>query len=161
MDAIRAATPYDVPAMVALSEKYRRQLEADQPLLWRLLWRQAEGSAEAQADYFRALLRRDEALVLVHSAVEGLAGFLVATLQTAPPVYAPGGPTCLIDDFCMAEGRYWPKAGAALLAEAMRRARERGAVQVVVICPHHDQAKLALLAAEGLTLATEWHTRPL
>jgi hypothetical protein len=157
MDAIRAAMPDDVPAMVALSEKYRRQLETFQPVLWR----KAEGSAEAQADYFRALLRRDDVLALVHSAVEGLAGFLVATVQSAPPVYAPGGPTCLIDDFCMGEGRYWPKAGAALLSEAMRRARERGAVQVVVICPHHDQAKLALLASEGLTIASEWHTRPL
>ena len=100
-------------------------------------------------------------VALVHRAVEGLAGFLIATMQAAPPVYDPGGLTGVIDDFCMAEERYWPKAGSALLNEAMRRARERGAVQVVVVCPHRDQAKLTLLAAEGLSVASEWHTRPL
>jgi hypothetical protein len=97
----------------------------------------------------------------VHRAVNGLAGFLIATLQPAPPVYAPGGLTCVIDDFCVAEARYWPKAGAALLQEAMRCARERGAAQVVVACPHRDQAKLTLLAGEGLSVASEWHVRPL
>jgi hypothetical protein len=157
MDAIRKAEREDVPAMVALSEQYRRSLEAYAPVFWR----KAPGSAEAQAAYFESLFQRDDVLMLVHRAVEGVAGFLIAHLHAAPPVFAPGGLTCIIDDFCMAEGFYWPKAGAHLLREAMRCAKERGAVQVVVVCPHRDQIKQTLLAAEGLSVVSEWHTRAL
>ena len=157
MDAIRPAQPDDVPAMVALSERYRAQLETYEPQFWR----KAEGAAAAQTRYFLDLLQRPEVIARVHRAVEGLAGFVIATLISAPPVYAPGGLTCVVDDFCVAEARFWPKAGTALLQEAMRCARERGAVQVVVVCPHRDQAKLTLLAAEGLHVASEWHTRRL
>ncbi len=158
MDAIRAAQADDVPAMVAQSEQYREQLQTYQPVFWR----KAEGSAEAQARYFLGLLQRSDVIALVHRAVnDGLAGFLIATLQAAPPVYDPGGLTCTIDDFCVAQAIHWPKAGTALLHAAMRLARERGAVQVVVVCPHRDQAKLTLLAGEGLSVASEWHTRPL
>lgn len=157
MDAIRVAQAEDVPAMVALSERYRARLEHYQPVFWR----KAEGAAQAQTRYFLSLLPRTDVVALVHRAVNGLAGFLIATLQPAPPVYAPGGLTCVIDDFCVAEERYWPKAGAALLQEAMRGARERGAAQVVVVCPHRDQAKLTLLAAEELSVASEWHVRAL
>lgn len=155
MDAIRWAQADDVPAMVALSERYRRQLATYEPVFWR----PASDAVEAQTRYFLSVLPRPEVLALVYRAVDGLAGFVIATLQPAPPVYDPGGLTCLIDDFCVEEERYWPKAGAALLQEAMRCAKERGAVQVVVICPHRDQAKLTLLSAEGLSVASEWHTR--
>ena len=157
MDAIRTAQADDVPAMVALSERYRAQLELYEPRFWR----KAEGTAAAQTRYFLELLQRPEVLALVHRAVEGLAGFVIATLSPGPPVYAPGGLTCVIDDFCVAEARYWPKAGAALLREAMRCARQRGAAQVVVVCPHRDQAKLTLLAREGLSVTTEWLTKGL
>jgi GNAT superfamily N-acetyltransferase len=157
VDAIRPAQADDVPEMVALSERYRAQLETYEPQFWR----KAEGAAAAQTRYFLELLQRQDVIALVHRAVEGLAGFVIATLMPAPPVYAPGGLTCMIDDFCVAEARYWPKAGAALLQEAMRCARERGAVQVVVVCPHQDQAKLTLLAGAGLHVASEWHTRGL
>ena len=157
MEAIRTAQADDVAGMVALSEQYRRQLETYQPVFWR----KADGSAGAQTRYFLSLLQRPDVLALVHRAVDGLAGFLIAALREAPPVYAPGGLTCVIDDFCVAEESYWPKAGTALLREAMRVARARGAVQIVVVCPHRDQAKLTLLAAEGLSAASEWHTRPL
>ncbi len=155
MDAIRAAEAEDIAGMVALSEQYRQRLERYQPVFWRT----AEGSAEAQARYFASLLPRADVLALVHGAVTGLAGFVIVRLQEAPPVYAPGGLTATIDDFCVAQELHWPTTGAALLNEAIRRARERGAVQVVVVCPHRDQAKLTLLAAEGLTIASEWHTR--
>jgi hypothetical protein len=157
MEAIRPAQPDDVPAMVALSERYRRRLEVYEPVFWR----KAPASAEAQSRYFLELLPRPEVLALVHRAVDGLAGFLIAELKEAPPVYAPGGLTCAIDDFCMAEESYWPKAGAALLQEAMRCAKARGAVQVVVVCPHRDQTKQTLLALEGLSAVAEWHTRAL
>ena len=157
MDAIRTAEADDVAGMVALSERYRQQLEHYQPVFWR----KAPGSDAAQASYFQSLLQRPEVIAIVHRAVTGLAGFLVATLDEAPPVYAPGGLTCTIDDFCVAEELHWPITGATLLNEAVRRARERGAIQVVVVCPHRDQAKRTLLAAEGLAIASEWHTRAL
>lgn len=157
MTGIRTAQPDDIAAMVALAERYRARLETYEPLFWR----KAAGSAEAQARFFETLLPRDEVLALVHSGVDSLAGFLIAVLQAAPPVYDPGGLTCRIDDFCVAEERLWPRAGAALLVEACRRAKERGAAQVVVVCPHRDLAKATLLAVEGLSVASAWHTRTL
>lgn len=157
MDAIRTAATKDMAGMVALAERYRRQLERYQPDFGRA----GLVSAADQASYYLSLLTRPEVIALVHGAVSGLAGFLIAILREVPPAYVPGGLTCTVEDFCVAEEIHWPTTGAALLREAVRRAGERGAVQVVVICPHRDQAKLTLLAAEGLSVASEWRTWPL
>jgi hypothetical protein len=90
-----------------------------------------------------------------------LDAFVSATLVPAPPVYNSGGPTCMIDDFCRAEAADWEGAGAWLLEEAGRRARERGAVQAVVVCGHRDEAKRKMLAALGFGIASEWYVRGL
>jgi len=37
-----------------------------------------------------------------------LTGFLIATLNLAPPVYDPGGLTCDIDDFVVTPAPKWP-----------------------------------------------------
>jgi hypothetical protein len=50
--------------------------------------------------------------------------------------------------------------GAALLAAARERLAELGAVQVVVVCGHHDEAKLGALLASGLSRASEWLVAP-
>jgi len=51
--------------------------------------------------------------------------------------------------------------GRRLLDEAVARAKERGASQVVVVCGHLDQPKREMLAACGLSIASEWWTRPI
>jgi len=84
---------------------------------------------------------------------------VIATVVEAPPVYDPGGLTCLVDDFVVADPREWETIGATLLSEANRQARERGAVQAVIVCGHQDQPKRAMLAAGGFSVASEWYVK--
>jgi GNAT superfamily N-acetyltransferase len=95
----------------------------------------------------------------LHSCIAGevIDGFVLAMLVPAPPVYDPGGLTCSIDDFCVADPTLWNTVGMALLDEAQRLARERGAVQVVVVCGAHDEPKRRLLESRGLSIASHWY----
>jgi len=77
-------------------------------------------------------------------------------LIPAPPVYDPGGLTCLVDDFVVREPEAWDQVGASLLRAVNQLARERGAVQTVVVCRRLDEAKRATLADQGLTVVSEW-----
>ena len=88
-------------------------------------------------------------------------GFAVITTLPAPPVYDPGGLSSLIDDFVVSSPEKWVTAGATLLGAATAWARERGAVQVVVVSGPHDGAKRAVLQDAGLYVASEWFTAPL
>ncbi|MCL4545642.1 MAG: hypothetical protein M1118_13785 [Chloroflexi bacterium] len=82
-------------------------------------------------------------------------------MRVAPPVYDPGGSSCEIDDFCVAQAGDWQTVGEALLTEANREAKARGAVQCVVVCGHLDLPKRAMLSALGFTVASEWWVQPL
>jgi GNAT superfamily N-acetyltransferase len=157
MITISPARPDHVDAMVALSEAKRTQYAAYQPHFWR----KAENSAAVQTPYFYELLARDSILALVAQDGEAVVGFVIAAVIPAPAVYDPGGPTCMIDDFCVADPELWATVGRDLLTAATTAARNRGAAQVVVVCGHLDQPKRAALAAAGLTLASEWYTSPL
>jgi hypothetical protein len=150
---IRRATPTDLPAIIALTEKRRAQYQAYQPTFWR----PAPNAAQAQEAFFQTLFDRPDHLFLVHEAPEGVDGFLVARLVPSPPVYAPGGSTCSIDDFVAP----WPIPGDTLLEAAITWAKEQGAAQVVVVTAEKDQAKRAMLAQCGLTIASEWWTKPI
>lgn len=90
-----------------------------------------------------------------------MVGFVIGLLRPPPPVYDPGGPTLLIDDFCVNRPQDWDDAGAALLNEVRRRGRGRGAVQVVVVCGPQDEPKRRLLEEADLVVASEWWTSPL
>jgi hypothetical protein len=88
-------------------------------------------------------------------------GFVIAALVPAPPVYDPGGPTCLIDDFVVADLDLWPSMGRELLDEVHQRAARRGAVQSLVVCGPLDQQKRSMLLAAGSVIISEWFTQPL
>ena len=150
---IRPAALADVPRMVELSERTRSQLATYLPTFWR----KAENSAAAQTVYFNDLIEQGEAILRVHETDSGIDGFIIALLINAPPVYDPGGLTCLIDDFCVAHDEDWLTVGRELLDAAITAAREHGAVQVAVICPDRYDAKRELLAAEGLVIGSSWH----
>ena len=75
------------------------------------------------------------------------------------PVYDPGGKTCLVDDFAVDSAGDWTTVGNALLAAALQEARERGAVQAVVVCGHRDDPKRHMLAGDGFSIASEWYVR--
>lgn len=157
MTAIRIATLTDIPALVELSEQFRTTLEQLQPHMWR----KSADSRAAQTSHFEKLLTENtNVIALVHEA-PAITGFVIASLVAAQPVYDPGGLTCLIDDFCVAQPNLWKTVGAALMQTVTNMARSHGAVQVVVICPHLDKAKRAMLRSHKLSIASEWFTREL
>jgi 2-keto-3-deoxy-6-phosphogluconate aldolase len=67
----------------------------------------------------------------------------------------------MIDDFCVADPQEWQTVGSVLLAEATQQAKARGAAIAIVVTPHLDQEKRAMLQAEGHSLASEWYVKPL
>lgn len=156
---VREATAGDIEAMVELAARRRAAYAARQPVFWR----EARGARTAQAIHFRALLEGGEARAFVWSDGEGrVRGFAVAEIRQAPPVYDPGGATCLVDDLCVADDTLWDTVGRDLIQAATAWAgRAGGTVQAVVACGAHDRAKARLLGSLGYAVATEWHVRSL
>jgi GNAT superfamily N-acetyltransferase len=64
----------------------------------------------------------------------------------APPVYAPGGPTALIDDFTVADPAAWDSVGGWLFEAVRTEAAKRGAVGIVSIRAHKDERKRSFLS---------------
>jgi GNAT superfamily N-acetyltransferase len=157
-DGYRMAAADDAAALAELSDPRRQQYQAYQPTFWR----PAADACERHEPFLRSLVTRDDVIALVHECGDGTVdGFVIATLAPAPPVYDPGGPTCSIDDYCVADPADWDTIGRQLLEYTIAAAKTRGASQVVVVCGHLDAPKRAMLAAAGLTIASEWYTRPL
>jgi GNAT superfamily N-acetyltransferase len=155
--AVRPATKDDVPEILDLAESKREEYQRYQPSFWR----KAGDSREKQAPYLVTLIESDRVIFRVHEAEGVVEGFIVASLTTAPPVYDPGGPVCLIDDFAVKDPADWAAIGRALLADVIAEARARGAILAVVVAGHLDEPKRAMLAGEGYGIASEWHTKNL
>ena len=157
LEDVRAVTPADVPTMVALSEKERTQRERFEPEFFR----KAEQGATAQEAYFKWQLTQPNVIAVVHEAESRIDGFAIASLITAPPVYKPGGPTALIDDFTVADAESWDSIGRWLFEKLKSEAAHRGAVGMVSICAHKDQMKRSFLARLGLRVVSEWFFAPI
>jgi hypothetical protein len=143
--------------MVELADCKRREYEAFAPTFQR----PAANATEVHGPWLAGLVEDPSVGTFVHQDSSGVDGFVIVTTGPAPPVYDPGGPTALIDDFTVASPGLWETTGAALLDAASGWASERGAVQLVVVSGPHDAAKRALLHGAGLYVASEWFTRPL
>jgi GNAT superfamily N-acetyltransferase len=156
-EGVRRATASDVPRMIDLSDRKRTEYESYQPVFWH----PADDARMKQKPFFQYLLGQGNVIALVHDYAGTLDGFVIASLVPAPPVYNPGGTTCFIDDFTVAKSEQWEAIGRALLREAIRIAKERGAAQAVVVCGHLDEPKRAFLRSEGLDIASEWHVKPI
>ena len=152
---IRMAVAADVPRMVELSEQKRTEYERYQPVFWR----KADGAGEKQVPFFVAQLTKPNAIALVQEELGKINGFVIAVLVESPPVYDPGGLTCLIDDFTVARKADWESIGPPLLEEVRRRALANGAVQMVVFCGHLDEPKRVMLSDLGFSIATEVYVR--
>lgn len=153
----RTAQLADVPAIAELAEQKRLEYQRYQPVFWR----KAANSRERHIPWIEELVKRDDVITLVHERDGIIDGFIIADFVPAPPVYDVAGPTCRVDDFTVAESQNWQAIGRELLEEVMRAAQRRGAAQIVVVCAHLDQPKRAMLAAAGLSIASEWYTKPL
>ncbi len=116
---------------------------------------------EKYLPWLRAQVEDPDVVTLVVRTATAIDGYVFASIVGAPPVYDPGGPTGVVDDFAVADPSLWPTVGMDLLDEARKRLATRGVVQVVVVVGHHDAAKRAALLAAGLTAASEWLVGPL
>jgi hypothetical protein len=148
---VRDAVAADVDAMTAMASARRDQYAEYQPVFWR----PASGAEQIHRPYLAQLVNDQDAITLVSEDSALFTGFVIATIADAPAVYDPCGPTCMIDDFVVAQDR-WATTGVLLLRSAIQRAAERGAVQAVVVTAHLDQAKRDALRSCGLSIASEW-----
>jgi len=81
----------------------------------------------------KGLLLKDSHISLVCEEGKSLIGFLIGAVVAAPVVYAPGGKSCMIDDFCISTVAQWEKKGNALLNGCRQNAALMGAVQFVIV----------------------------
>lgn len=151
---IRRAIQDDVNSMVVLSDQKRRSYEQAQPQFWH----RAQNANEAQIAWFMTLLDRDDYILLVaEDAHKSFDGFIIGQLIKAPEVYNPGGLTLMIDDFCVASPYLWHTVGSQLLDAIQPMAKVKGAVQNLIVCGHHDEAKREFLRKQGMNVASEWY----
>lgn len=139
--------------MTRLIERRRAEYEQVQPVFWK----RAVGSAARTRWFYRSLLllaRRT--LILVADENGHLLGFLVARPVRNPPVYDPGGPTVVIDDFCVTSPEQWSVIGRALLEHTRAIARKAGWRQIVVVCGAADEPKAKFLQSAELSIVTNW-----
>lgn len=149
---IRPAGPGDLEALLRLAEARRIQYQTYQPIFWR----PASNATEVQRPHLSRLIEDEDIIAIVAESDRQVVGFAIATLVPAPPVYDPGGLTCLIDDFTMATSEDWASVGEELLHHVGNAAHQRGATQIVIVTAHLDQSKRRALAAAGLSVASEW-----
>lgn len=143
-------------AIVALIDAKRAQYAGYQPVFHKA----AAGAAAMQRPFLAGLIANPDFSCLTAEDGEKVVGFLQGRAVKAPPVYDPGGLVLMVDDFVVADPTLWPTVGRALLDEARRVGAARGAVLVNVVCGPLDAPKRAMLAAAGLSVASEWHVGP-
>lgn len=154
---VQPAQADDLERILALADDRRRQYANYQPVFWR----PASDATARQRSYFEKLIADTSVITLVAVSGEALLGFVFGQFVQAPVVYAPGGPTCSIDDFAVDRPESWATVGAELIRAIQEQAGERGAAQMVVVCGHLDEAKRAALDSCRMTIASEWWVAPI
>lgn len=151
----RPAEPRDVPAILDLASAVRATYHRYQPTFWR----RAGAERDEQVAALSATIADAATVALVHETAGRLDGYAIGTIETAPPVYNPGGPVLLIGD--LAVDQTDETVGAALLEAVSRCGHERGTVLTAVVAGYADDARLELLAGRAFQPASRWYTRPL
>ena len=151
MRKIRTGNADDLPACVTILETARARYQAYEPHFWK---RSAKAPALSLA-FLRHLRAQEGTPFLVSEHDGAIVGFLTARPQPVPPVFEPGK-TAFVDDFYVADDAEWPLAGVALLKEARAQLKAQGYEQVVVVTAYRDDAKMAALKEENLSLASAW-----
>lgn len=155
--SVRPALAADVQAMAQAIDDKRKQLELFEPVMWR----PSEAAAQMTQSFFNHQVVQPNAIARVAESGGRFLGFVVGGLQDAPPVFAPGGKTVIIDDFAVTEGAEADEVASALLDAVMSEARARGAVQIIAIAAARDERAARWLEAKKLHVASQWWTRTL
>ena len=150
---VRRATAHDLPEVLDLAAQRRADYATDQPRFWR----PAKDARSRQSKYFASLLIDPQASVMVYcDQTDKVTAFVIARLVAAPPVYDPGGLTCLVDDFVVRDASDWLTVGGALVDAVRAWASGHGAAQLVAVTGRHDQPKRDALRSAGLSVVSEW-----
>ena len=153
MSSVRPAEDQDLERVLGIAARQRADYANYQPRFWR----PAEHAESRQRAYFVSLLSDPEVVFLVACDSAGAVGaFVIARLVPPPPVYDPGGLTCFIDDFVVADESNWPVMGADLIHAVRAWAAPRGGVQLVAVAGQRDLPKRYALDSAGLSVASEW-----
>jgi len=133
---IRAATPNDIPQIVALLIEDAQARNSLDPLLWRLA---ADAPARIEKTVGMAFAKSDAPAREFWFVVETenrIVGVTHAMLVPVPPIYdaAAGAPGLLLDD-CFTSADAPPGAAEALLAATETALRRAGAARLVASCP--------------------------
>ena len=145
---IRRAHPDDAEALMELARAAAPRLHGMQ-----LVWREPRS-----VQGYRELCDRPDCTTLVAERDGQVAGYgLAMPGLPAPPVYDPGGTTCLVDEL---ETRC-PRLRAALLYALEAAARAAGDVQILMACDARDRAKHAVLDGRGYRWPVDWFSTPL
>lgn len=151
---IDKALEKDVSDMNKLSYFKRRNYEKAHPQFWKYAGSKGE---EIQRDWFTELIKDEKHIILVAKQKELFLGFIIVKLVPAPEVYNPGGLTCMIDDFCVKEEYMWDEIGGALIDQARKISKSKGASQILVVSGNHDMKKKKFLKKAGLNIASDWY----
>lgn len=143
----------DIDSMNVLSRQKRLAYEKAHPWFWK--WAGDSGE-EAQKTWFRELISDDNHICLVAKNSNEILGFIIGKIVSAPEVYAPGGQTLMIDDFCVHSGNLWQSVGLELIKAVKASAKTKGAAQILVVCGIHDHQKRRFLAEQKLSITSEW-----
>ena len=128
---IKIAKEEDVKSLVQISHVKRKKYEKKQPLFFK----EAHNSNKKQEEFFSSLLNNKNIIILVFENIESILGFVIGSLRVPPAVYS-SSLTLYIDDFCIAESN-WNDVGEKLLDGIVSIAKERKAVQIVVVSTNH------------------------
>jgi GNAT superfamily N-acetyltransferase len=112
--------------------------------------------------FLAKLLFWDGFLVAVHDGQDGVDGFIVARVGSAPPPFGEG-PLFHVDDFMVAAPSLWTSVGRALLEYVAAEAASAGAPKAIVVSGSRavDAPKVDFLAGLGLLCEAEWWVKPI
>lgn len=154
---IEPATKSDLPAIVSLLSNRRERLSAAEPVFWA----KAENAEQMTEAFLGFVLDQAETIALIAKDGDTALGILIAIPFNVPPVYAPPGPTYMIDDFTLADKTLWPDLGPAMIREAEARAKEKGACQLVMVGTIEESERDAPYEAAGFAPVSRWWRKSL
>lgn len=154
--ALRAATLNDLGWIMSLCELDRIQKNSLHPIDYR----NPSEYCDSRRPAIERLLTDPGSICLVREHSGTPQAYLLASLVNAPPVYAPGGPVCLVEEFEVVRPQDLETAGAQLLDECRRLALSRGAVLQRVIGAAGDTLRESFLLRQSFNIASEWYYGP-
>lgn len=152
---IRKAIEGDLKSIALLAAQKRKQYEKYQPVFHK----ESEKALEIHSVYLKDVLQKENTLVWVSETQGRIDGFVIGSIVNAPPVYAPGGKICFVDDFMVEQPGLWETIGLELLEKMTDSAKDKGAILANVVCGPLDQPKKDFLAGSNFQVAAEWHIR--